>query len=243
MKKKSTNIELNRWIASNTKFSRRKATQLIKDKKTSVNNTTTDKPYHKISPDDVIKISGKTIESNPDTDNHIYYMLNKPKGYVSSTRSDSSGSPPVTTLIREKSRIYPVGRLDIDSEGLIILTNDGDLTYKLTHPKSKIEKEYLIFVKGNVTNQKIDTLQRGIDLKEGKTNPVKIKINKINNQGTWITVIISEGKYRQIRRMFASVNLHVIKLTRVRIGSLRLNKLNPGEYKILSEREVQLLIK
>ena len=243
MKKKNIGIELNRWIANNTKFSRRKATQLIKDRKVSVNNVTTDKPYHKISLNDVVKISGKTIKSNPDTEKNIYYMLNKPKGYVSSTRSDSSGSPPVTTLVREESRIYPVGRLDIDSKGLIILTNDGDLTYKLTHPKSKVEKEYLVFVKGKVTNQKIDILQQGIDLKEGKTKPVKIEINKINNQGAWITIIISEGKYRQIRRMFASVDLHVIELTRVRIGSLRLNKPNPGEYKILSNKEVQLLIK
>lgn len=243
MKKKNTSTELNRWIAGNTQFSRRKATQLIKDKKVSVNNITTDKPYQKISSTDIVKISGKIIKSNSATKKLIYYALNKPKGYVSSTRSDSSGSPPVTTLVREKSRIYPVGRLDIDSEGLIILTNDGDLTYKLTHPKSRVEKEYLVFVKGGVTNQKIDTLQKGIDLKEGKTKPIKIEINNINNQGAWITIIISEGKYRQIRRMFASVDLHVIKLTRVRIGSLKLNKLSSGKFKTLSDREVQLLIK
>lgn len=243
MNDKSKNIELNRWIAGNTKFSRRKATQLIKDKKVSVNNITIDKPYQKVNSTDAIKISGSIIKPNSITEKLIYYAVNKPKGYVSSTRSDSSGSPPVTTLVKEVSRIYPVGRLDINSEGLIILTNDGDLTYKLTHPKSKVEKEYLVFVKGRVTNQKINTLQQGINLKEGKTKPVKIQINKIDNQGTWITIIISEGKYRQIRRMFASVDLHVIKLTRVRIGSLKLNKLKPGEHKTLSESEVKLLIK
>jgi pseudouridine synthase len=237
------NIELNRWIANNTQFSRRKATQLIKDKKVSVNNISILKPYLKISPTDQVKISGKVIKPNQSQENHIYYVINKPKGYVSSTRSDSSGSPPVTTLVREISRIYPVGRLDINSEGLMILTNDGDLTYKLTHPKSQIEKEYLVFVKGKVTNQKIDTLQQGIELKEGKTLPVKIKINEIESQGTWMSVIISEGKYRQVRRMFASVDLHVIKLTRVRIGSLKLNNLNPGEYRVLSSKEVQLLTK
>lgn len=243
MKKKSTSIELNRWIAGNTKFSRRKATQLIKDKKVSVNNTTTDKPYQRVGSADTVKISGSIIKPNPDIDSHIYYAVNKPRGYVSSTRSDSSGSPPVTTLVKAESRIYPVGRLDIDSDGLIILTNDGDLTYKLTHPKSKVEKEYLVFVEGSVTNQKIDSIQKGINLKEGAVKPIKITINNINNKGTWITIIINEGKFRQVRRMFASVDLHVIKLTRVRIGSLKLNKLNPGEHKILSDSEVQLLIK
>jgi len=242
MKKGNTKIELNRWISANSKFSRRKATELINNRKVSVNSKTVDKPFVKIDPiKDKVKINGQKVILE-ESKKLQYLMINKPKGFVSSTKSDSSGSPPVTKLMPNSSGLYPAGRLDINSQGLIILTNDGNLTYKLTHPKSSIQKEYHVHVNGSVTHKKLNNLSSGVVLREGKTKMAKIEILSQDGKGTWMSITITQGKNRQIRRIFASVDLHVDVLIRVRIGSLSLGNLKLGESKQLSSKQVELLI-
>jgi 23S rRNA pseudouridine2605 synthase len=188
---------------------------------------------------DVITIDGNHITITAES--IIYLMLNKPKEVVSST-SDKRGAKTLIDILSEKYRhirLYPVGRLDKDSTGLILLTNDGDLTLRLTHPRFEQEKEYLVRIGQSLKSEDRIKLEKGIHLDDGKTSPAKVKALKYPRFS--YSVIIHEGKKRQIRRMFAALGYDVLALKRIRLGSLRLGALPEGEVRELTPRQVQSL--
>ena len=190
---------------------------------------------------DVITLDGKRILCRKEPD--VYLILNKPKGIVSST-SDDRGRKTVIDILPEKYRdirIYPVGRLDKESSGLVLLTNDGDLTFRLTHPRFEQEKEYLVQINGELNPEEIAELVKGIYLDDGKTYPAKVKVSRYPPFS--YSIAIHEGKKHQVRRMFAALGHDVLELKRIRLGSLRLNRLPDGKTRELSPAEVESLSK
>ncbi|MFC1653321.1 pseudouridine synthase [Patescibacteria group bacterium] len=240
VKKKSNIIVLNKFLALNAEISRREADKEIKSGRVRVNEKIIKTPHTRVNIDtDKVLIKDKTVIAikNP----RKYYLLNKPSQTVSSTKSDSSGLPPITSFVKSKSRLFPVGRLDIDSEGLIILTNDGDVAYKLSHPKHQIEKEYLVVIEGSISENKLSSLEKGVLLSGKLTKPCRIDVLRQTKSGGTLKFILKEGKHRQVRRMCSSVDLHVIGLRRVRIGSIKIGNLKTGKYRKLSDEEIKTL--
>lgn len=166
----------------------------------------------------------------------IHYLLNKPRGVVS-TASDPEGRPTVVSLVPLEPRVFPVGRLDTDSEGLLVLTNDGDLTHRLTHPSFGVPKEYLAQVKGRPAPTAIRQLREGIDLDDGRTAPAKVALVA----PTTLRLVIHEGRNRQVRRMCEAVGHPVVRLIRTRIGPVSDQRLAPGEWRLLEIDEVRAL--
>ncbi|MDD4984278.1 MAG: pseudouridine synthase [Dehalococcoidales bacterium] len=222
--------------------SRRKIAALIKRGGVAVNGKVIESFNEPVDSDkDVITIDGKRAASKKEPD--VYLMLNKPKGIVSST-SDDRGRKTVIDILPEKyrkTRIYPVGRLDKDSTGLILLTNDGNLTFRLTHPRFEQEKEYLVQIEGELKPEEKAELEKGIYLDDGKTHPAKVKLSRYPPFG--YSVAIHEGKKHQVRRIFAAVGHDVLELKRIRLGSLKLNTLPEGETRELSPAEIESLSK
>ena len=226
-------IRLNKYIASSGICSRRMADKMIDDKKVEVNGELVVEKGKIINLDkDIVKINGKDIKIKEKKE---YILLNKPVGYIT-TSKEQFGRPCVLDIIKDNTtRVYPVGRLDMDTSGLLILTNDGDITNKITHPRNHIYKTYEVVTKNELSNENIDKLEKGVDIGGYITQPAKVsKIgkNKFN-------VTISEGKNRQIRKMFESIDNKVIKLKRISIGKLKLDNLKIGEYKYISLDELQ----
>jgi pseudouridine synthase len=187
---------------------------------------------------DIVCYKGKPVK--PDN-RKIYIMLNKPEGYVSTVK-EQFNRPKVTDLIKSINvRLYPVGRLDYDSSGLIILTNDGDLTYNLTHPGHEVDKTYTALVKGVPDKDKIETLKTGTDIGGFITSPAEVSLLGIKGDKSIIKITIHEGKYRQVRRMLSAVGHEVLKLKRISIGNLPLGDLKKGEWRFLTESEIQYL--
>lgn len=187
---------------------------------------------------DKVVVSGKLIAQ---PEKLVYYILNKPVGVVS-TASDPDGRKTVTSILPKDIRIYPVGRLDVDSQGLILLTNDGDVSYTLTHPKFEIDKTYHVLVLGAPTNTQLNKLQRGVKLKEGWTSNSVVSIAGHEGKNTWINITIHEGRNRQVRRMCAYVGLEVLKLQRIAMGPLTLGDLAEGKYRLLTKDEKDALL-
>ncbi len=239
---------LQKIIAAAGIASRRKAEELITQGRVSVNGHTVTELGSKADlAADHIKVDGKLLRG---AERHVYLLLNKPKGYVT-TVSDPEGRPTVMDLVKNvHARIYPVGRLDWSSEGLLLLTNDGDLASKLTHASSHVPKTYLVKIAGRATAEDIEKLRRGIRIgaKPGArrleqifTAPAQIRLTK-DAENPWYEVTLIEGKNRQIRRMFEEVGHHVEKIKRVRYGPLTLD-VEPGQVRELHPREVSALRK
>ena len=221
--------------------SRRAAETLITSGRVSVNGETVTILGSKADPaTDRIMVDGKLI-SIPST--KVYILLNKPAGYVT-TMSDPDGRPIVTELIKDiKERLFPVGRLDFNTEGLLLLTNDGDWANKLAHPSHEVVKEYYVKVRGGVTPEMAANLASGVKLDDGWTAPAKVEIMKVLEKNSWISISIHEGRYRQVRRMCEAVGLLVSRLTRRRYGDLDIGQLKPGEYRHLTQDEVAAIAK
>ena len=222
--------------------SRRRLVAAILEGRVRVNNEIVTVLRHPVDRDaDQISIDGQPVELT--VGQMVYLMLNKPAGVLSSV-SDDRGRQTVLDLIPEKYRqfrLYPAGRLDIDTTGLLLLTNDGKLTHHLTHPGSNIEKEYLVQVKGELSKEKKGKLEKGIQLEDGLTAPAVVK--EINTSPPYnYSITIHEGRKRQVRRMFLAVGHRVLTLKRVRIGTLRLGNLGEGEVRELGEEEVGQLM-
>lgn len=231
---------LQKVLASFGIASRRKAEELIESGKVTVNGKTATLGMKADPLRDHIKVSGKllTMRESP-----VYFMFYKPEG-VLTTLSVEEGRPTVGSFLRKiRERVYPVGRLDYRSEGLMILTNDGTLAHALMHPSRKIAKVYHVKVKGLPSDEKLDKLRAGVRLEDGKTLPALIRpLGAARTiQNTWLEVTIYEGRKRQIRRMFDKINHSVIKLKRVGIGGLRIGRLEPGDMRPLSPKEVTAL--
>ena len=226
-------IRLNKYIAECGICSRRKADILIESGKVLVNDIVIKDLGVKIDDTkDQVKVDGKTISKE---DKFVYIMLNKPKGYVT-TNSEQFGRKSVLDLIDTDYRIFPIGRLDMNTEGLLLLTNDGEFANKLMHPKNKVEKTYIANVKGNITEEKIEHLINGVDIGGYITKPAKVSI--ISKDKNEIEIKISEGKNRQVRKMCEAVGLKVINLKRTSIGKLNLGNLKIGEYRYLNKSEI-----
>ena len=189
---------------------------------------------------DRIEVDGRPI---PRRERKVYYILNKPTGYVT-TMHDPQGRPTVAELTKEvRERIFPVGRLDYDTSGLIVITNDGELANALAHPRRKVDKRYHVKVKGVPEGKAIERLAKGVILEDGITAPARVRILKIHKNNAWLEIIIHEGRKRQVRRMCEAVGHRVLKLKRVGIGPITLGDLKPGEMRKLTEGEVMALKK
>lgn len=234
-------MRINKYLASTGIASRRKSEELITNGKVKVNG-------------EVLKTLGYDVKVNVDTvtvngrlvklvQNNVYYKLHKPKGYVTSV-SDDKGRKTVIDLMRGiQKRLFPIGRLDYDTEGLLILTDDGDLANKITHPKNKIDKKYVAKISGVLTKSDITLLENGVNIGDYTTGPAKIVVLDSDGKTNRVELTISEGKNRQIKRMFEAVGKQVVFLKRTEIGEIRLGGLSRGEYKQLNEKEMKIIQK
>ncbi|GER92967.1 rRNA pseudouridine synthase [hot springs metagenome] len=218
--------------------SRRKAEELIIDGRVTVNGKRAIVGMKADPERDHIKLDGKLLTR---VEPKIYLMFNKPAGVVTSL-SDPEGRPTIKDFLKGvKYRVFPVGRLDYDSEGLLLITNDGDFAYSILHPSKKMPKTYVVKVKGIIGDDAIMKLRRGVKLKDGMTAPAKVRRIRASESNSWIEVTIYEGRKRQVRRMLEEVGYPVIKLRRIAIGSLKMGDLKPGEIKHLTNEEIKKL--
>lgn len=232
-------VRLQKLIAGTGLASRRKAEELITSGRVTINGNVVRELGTKVDPDrDHVKVDGKHLRA---AQPYVYVILNKPKN-VMSTLDDPEGRPTVKDFLRGVSvRVFPVGRLDFDSEGLMLLTNHGDLAQALLHPRYHVPKTYLIKVKGVLNDAEIGTLERGVKLEDGFTAPAKVQKISRAESNSWLEVTIHEGRKHQVKRMLEAVGHAVIKLTRVRMGPLLLGDLAAGEYRFLTDREANRL--
>lgn len=226
-------------ISSSGYCSRRKAEELIKKGLVEVNSEVVTKLGSTVKPGDIITVEGNILDNSK---SYEYYLLNKPKGVVTTT-NDEKGRKTVVDLIDTSTRIYPVGRLDYDTTGALILTNDGELANLLMKPDSLVDKTYIAKVKGIVQIPDIQKLRNGVVIEGVKTRKAKVKLKSIDKkkETSILELTIHEGKNHQIKKMFEVLGYKVIKLRRERIGELNLKGLLPGEYRKLSIKEVKIL--
>src|ERR1043166_9186387 len=236
---------LQKLIAAAGIASRRHAEELIINGKVSLNGKIVTELGTKADPDhDHIKVNGKLINPQLKNQKKVYVLLNKPRGYLSSL-SDPEGRPLVTELLPQSVRkVHPVGRLDFNTEGLLILTNDGELTNYITSARNRVDKVYEVKVKGVPTDAAISRLRRGVILEDGtRTAPAKIKLLHQTETNAWFEVLLHQGRNQQVRRMFDLIGHSVIRLRRVRIGSLTDEDLKPGYWRLLTIGEVNRLMR
>ncbi len=219
--------------------SRRASEALILNGQVTVNGVVVTELGSKADPaKDTITVDGKALKISVQ---RLYILLNKPPGYITALK-DGQGRPLVTDLLKEvPDRVYPVGRLDYNTEGLLLLTNDGDWANRLMHPRNEIEKEYHVRVRGKVIDQQLKRMAEGVELEDGKTAPAVVNLVKSGEQNDWISVAIHEGRNRQVRRMCEAVSLSVVRLKRIRYGTLALGTLRAGQFRYLSDAEVREL--
>lgn len=219
--------------------SRREAEKLILDGKVKVNGEIVRELGTKVTKKDVITVCGDVLDKNK---NYEYYILNKPRGVISSV-SDPCGRRTVVDLIETDARIYPIGRLDYDTTGVLLLTNDGELANKLMHPSSNIEKTYVVKVDGLVTGKDIKNLRNGVIINGNKTYPAKVKLKSYNKKmdKSIVVLTIHEGKNHQVKNMFKVLGYDVLKLKREKYADLGLVGLRVGEYRKLTNKEVSVL--
>lgn len=229
-------IRLNKFMADCGVGSRRECDRLIESGVVKVNGNVAALGCC-ISDGDRVSVNGKPLQQKQRS---CYIMLHKPKGYVTTVKDDL-GRKTVMDLVDVKARVYPVGRLDYDTEGLLLLTNDGELANRLTHPRNEVNKTYVARISGMLTEQERAQLERGVVIDGTKTAPARVKILKMDAHHTRCEIVIHEGRNRQVKKMFEAVGKEVEFLKRVAIGDLRLGGLSRGEYRFLSEAEVDYL--
>lgn len=233
-------VRLQKYMAMCGAASRRKAEELIRDGKVKVNGKTIREMGTKVEIGaDKVELSGELLKY---AEKKYYIMLNKPSGYVS-TVSDQFERPTVIDLISEdiSARIFPVGRLDYETEGLLLLTNDGDFTYRITHPKFQTDKTYIAVLKGGITIKGLAALRKGVDIGGYVTSPADVEILDAENGKTTVRIVIHEGKNRQVRKMFEAVGSRVEHLKRVKIGTVEIGNLPLGRWRYLTSHEINYL--
>ncbi|MDR1774306.1 MAG: rRNA pseudouridine synthase [Clostridioides sp.] len=234
-------MRINKFIASCGVASRRKAETLITDGKVTVNgNIVTELSFQVDEKKDIVKVNGEKISLE---EKKIYIALNKPEGYITSVK-DQFDRPSVLDLLSDvEERIFPVGRLDYETSGLIILTNDGDLTYKLTHPKHNINKVYKAIVKGIPDYSDIKKFKEGIQIEDYKTAPAKLTVTKAlpEKKISVCEVTIHEGRNRQVRKMLRAINHPTLRLRRIFVGKIGLGDLEIGKFRYLTDKEIKYL--
>lgn len=227
---------INKYLAQKGIGSRREIDKYIEMEMITVNGELA-VSGQKVDDNDKIEINGMLIEEQKEK--KVYFMLNKPQGYISAVKDAREKT--VVELIDTPERIYPVGRLDLNTEGLLILTNDGDFYNKLIHPRAEIWKTYIAKVWGRVTEEEVRELQNGIDLEDGKTLPARVKLERAYDNSSWVEISIREGKNRQVRRMLKAIGHHVIYLKREKLGELTVEGLEAGQYRELYQDELEYI--
>ena len=231
-------MRLNKYIAHAGIASRRKADELTINGNVKINGLTMREPGYNVKPGDVVEVNGQRISGQEKME---YVLLNKPKGYITSMQ-DEKGRPVVTELVADvDARLFPVGRLDYNTSGMLILTNDGELTYRLTHPRHQVTKTYRALVSGVLSKEKLFRLRKGVDIGGFVTSPAQVKIIRQAERSAVVDITIHEGKNRQVRKMFAAVGNPVQELQRTAIGDLRLGRLKEGHYRKLTRNEIEYL--
>ena len=230
-------MRINQYIASAGITSRRKADEMIEEGRVKINGAVLLNPGYHVQDGDVVEVDGARIQPEQ---KKVYYLLNKPAGYVTST-ADKEGRPVVTDLVPDSVRVFPVGRLDYNTTGLLILTNDGDLSNKLMHPSHGFDKKYLVRANGIVTLAEAKRLEDGVDIGGFVTSPAEVHLIKHDRNSTIAEITIHEGKNRQVRRMFKAIGHPVLELSRIGLGNLTIGKLAQGQCRKLSPAEVDYL--
>ncbi len=232
-------VRLQKAIARSGIASRRKAEELIQQGLVTVNGETVMTLGAKVDPvHDHIKVNGRHLKSQPPD---MFLMLNKPLGYIS-TLHDPAGRPTIKALVPKPSlRLFPVGRLDYDSEGLLLLTNNGDIAQACLHPAHHVPKTYLVKIKGILEDQEIQQLRHGLMLEDGPTAPAKVKKAGKAEANSWVEITIHEGRNHQVKRMFEQIGHPVIRLKRIQFGPLNLGTLPPGQTRYLTDKEANAL--
>lgn len=231
-------MRINKYIAQCGIASRRKAEDIIKLGKIKVNGKVTTDLSTDIRDTDIVSIDNKTIKV---VSNYVYYKLNKPKGYITSTSDDKDRKTVINLMRGVHYRVFPIGRLDYDTEGLLLLTNDGDIANILTKPNSEVKKTYIVHIEGFINKDDIKKLSSGVDIGDYITRPCSVELIETNETQSKLRVTITEGKNRQIRKMFSSIGKEVTFLRRIQIGDIKLGGLSRGEYAPLNQKEIRYL--
>ena len=234
-------MRINKYIALCGVASRRKAEELILAGRVTVNDEVMTELSYKVDEEnDIVKVDDKLIKEE---NKLVYILLNKPEGYIT-TVNDQFDRPSVLDLVSDiKERVYPIGRLDYETSGLLLLTNDGDLTYKLTHPKHEVDKTYVARVKGKLTKEEIERFKTGLKIEDYTTAPAKLKVIKYDEQrdSSLLEIKIHEGKNRQVRKMCKAINHPVLRLRRSAMGKIKIGDCEIGKYRYLTEDEIKYL--
>ncbi|MDR2156485.1 MAG: rRNA pseudouridine synthase [Clostridiales Family XIII bacterium] len=232
-------MRLNKYIARAGVTGRRGADELTKNGKVRVNGQVILTPGYDVKDGDTVEADGRTLA--PET-RSVYIVLNKPKGFITSV-GDDRDRPTVMDLVRDiEERIFPVGRLDAATTGLIVMTNDGALAYRMTHPSHGICKTYRAKVVGVLSRERVAVLRRGVDIGGYTTAPAEVEVIRQGKQSALVEIRIREGKNRQIRKMFAAVGNKVLELERTAVGEVRLGNLKQGHYRKMNRREIDSLL-
>lgn len=233
-------MRINKYIATSGMTSRRKADDLIINGNVKVNGVSMREPGYDVKEGDVVEVNGNVVGASQKLE---YVAVNKPLGYITTVEDDRERATVMELVKDVDARLFPVGRLDYNTSGLLLMTNDGDLAYRLTHPKHNVDKTYIVTVQGVVSDEKVAKLRNGVDIGGFVTSKARVKIIKGTKTTTTLEVTIHEGKNRQVRKMFAAVGNKVIDLQRVAIGDIRLGRLAEGHYRKLTREEVEYLKK
>jgi pseudouridine synthase len=232
---------LHKIIARSGIASRRKAEILIQEGRVKVNGAVVNELGTQVDPHRVVI----DIDDMPITpaENKVYVLLNKPHGYITSTR-DPEGRPTVLQLINNiQERIFPVGRLDYDTEGLLLMTNDGQFAQILQHPRHEVDRTYLVKIKGLPSPAKLEKLQQGIYIEGMKTNKARIRIVRRSQKNMWLELILREGRNRQIKKMFEAIGHSALRIIRTKFGPIHLDDLPTGSYRFLKKKEIDAIMK
>ena len=231
-------MRLNKYIAQSGVASRRKADELTIQGKVKINGAVMKEPGYDVAESDVVEVEGHTVKHDS---KKVYIMLNKPKGYITSA-DDEKDRPTVSELVADiEERLFSIGRLDYNTTGMLLMTNDGDLAYKLSHPKHHIYKTYRARITGQISNEKLAKLRNGVDIGGFVTSKAVVEVIKQAERSAIVEIKIFEGKNRQVRKMFATVGNKVLDLERIAIGELYLGHLKQGHYRKLNQKEIEYL--
>lgn len=231
-------MRINKYIAQSGICSRRKADELIANGNVKVNGAVLKEPGYEVCEDDKVEVNGRLLEAKQKLE---YVLVNKPLGMIT-TVSDDKDRLTVMEIVKDiDARLFPVGRLDYNTSGALIMTNDGELAYRLTHPKHEVYKTYRVRVAGILSNEKLSRLRKGVDIGGFVTSRAKVNVIKGTQHSTIVEISIHEGKNRQVRKMFRAVGNPVQELERIAIGDIRLGYLKPGHYRKLTREEIEYL--